>query len=51
MAMAKESILSVEDQREHCMIRWMDAYSSGLGAKEAQEKVKKVSSRCYCTLG
>ena len=32
---------------EHRMIRWMEAYQSGLGAKEAQIQVKRFSSRCY----
>jgi hypothetical protein len=32
---------------EHRMIRWMEAYQTGLGAKEAQIQVKKFSSRCY----
>jgi transposase len=32
---------------EHRMIQWMDAYCSGLGAKEAQLQVKKFSSKCY----
>jgi hypothetical protein len=32
---------------EHRMIRWMEAYRSGLGAKEAQIQVKEFSSRHY----
>jgi len=32
---------------EHCMIRWMEAYHSGLGAKDAQMKVKEFSSKRY----
>ena len=32
---------------EHRMIRWMDAYRSGLGAKEAQFQVKVFSSKHY----
>src|SRR5882762_1585260 len=32
---------------EHCMIRWMDAYRLGLGAKEAQNSVRKFSSHQY----
>jgi len=32
---------------EHRMIRWMDAYRRGLGAKEAQSQVKKFSSKRY----
>jgi hypothetical protein len=32
---------------EHRMVRWMDAYRSGLGAKDAQTKVKQFSSRQY----
>ncbi|KII87813.1 hypothetical protein PLICRDRAFT_176579 [Plicaturopsis crispa FD-325 SS-3] len=32
---------------EHRMIRWMDAYRSGLGAKDAQTKVKQFSSKTY----
>ena len=32
---------------EHRMIRWMEAYQSGLEAKEAQIHVKEFSSRCY----
>ncbi|KAK0193267.1 hypothetical protein F5146DRAFT_1101394 [Armillaria mellea] len=32
---------------EHRMYRWMNAYSNGLGAKDAQAKVKEFSSRCY----
>lgn len=32
---------------EHRMIRWMEAYQSGLGAKEAQIHVKEFSSQCY----
>jgi len=34
---------------EHRMKRWMDAYRSGLGAKEAQIQVKNFSSRCYAS--
>ncbi|KAF8237324.1 hypothetical protein L208DRAFT_1248369, partial [Tricholoma matsutake] len=32
---------------EHRMIRWMDAYHSGLSAKDAQFQVKHFSSRAY----
>jgi hypothetical protein len=32
---------------EHCMVRWMDAYRMGLGAKEAQITVRKFSSHQY----
>ena len=32
---------------EHRMIRWMEAYRNGLGAKEAQIQVREFSSRCY----
>jgi hypothetical protein len=32
---------------EHRMIRWMDAYRSGMGAKDAQMNVKKFSSHVY----
>ncbi|KAK0431882.1 uncharacterized protein EV420DRAFT_1285416 [Desarmillaria tabescens] len=32
---------------EHRMYRWMDAYRTGLGAKDAQAKVKQFSSRRY----
>src|SRR6266487_352760 len=32
---------------EHRMKRWMEAYRSGLGAKDAQKQVKKFSSRRY----
>ncbi|KAM6498502.1 hypothetical protein JOM56_001820, partial [Amanita muscaria] len=32
---------------EHRMIRWMDAYRSGLGAKDAQLRVKQFSSKVY----
>jgi hypothetical protein len=32
---------------EHRMIRWMEAYRSGLGAKDAQAQVTKFSSRMY----
>ncbi|KAG1762082.1 hypothetical protein EDD22DRAFT_778846 [Suillus occidentalis] len=32
---------------EHRMKRWMEAYESGLGAKDAQFKVKAFSSRTY----
>lgn len=32
---------------EHRMIRWMDAYRGGLGAKEAQFRVREFSSRRY----
>jgi hypothetical protein len=32
---------------EHWMIRWMEAYRGGLGAKDAQLKVKEFSSRLY----
>jgi hypothetical protein len=32
---------------EHRMIRWMEAYRGGLGAKDAQLKVKEFSSRLY----
>ena len=41
--------VSIETIRkwEHRMRRWMKAYESGLGAKEAQMQVKKFSSRHY----
>jgi len=29
------------------MICWMDAYQSGLGARDAQSQVKFFSSKCY----
>jgi len=32
---------------EHRMKRWMEAYVSGLGAKDAQFQVKAFSSRIY----
>jgi hypothetical protein len=32
---------------EHRMFRWMEAYRSGLGAREAQLQVKQFSSRLY----
>lgn len=32
---------------EHRMIRWMEAYRSGMDAKGAQTKVKEFSSRIY----
>ncbi|KAF9456738.1 hypothetical protein BDZ94DRAFT_1177032, partial [Collybia nuda] len=32
---------------EHRMIRWMEAYRGGLGAQDAQLKVKEFSSRQY----
>jgi hypothetical protein len=39
--------LSTIRKWEHCMIRWMEAYRSGLGAKDAQMKVKEFSSKRY----
>ncbi|KAJ7679619.1 hypothetical protein B0H17DRAFT_944068, partial [Mycena rosella] len=39
--------LSTIQKWEYQMIRWMEAYQSGLGAKEAQFKVKAFSSREY----
>jgi hypothetical protein len=32
---------------EHHMIWWMEAYRGGLGAKDAQIKVKEFSSKLY----
>ena len=32
---------------EHRMLRWMDAYQSGLEVKQAQLQVKKFSSKQY----
>jgi len=32
---------------EHRMVRWIEAYRNGLGAKEAQSQVKQFSSRQY----
>ena len=44
-----KSLASVERKTvrlcEHLMIRWMEAYRSGLGARKARMKVKKFSSR------
>lgn len=34
---------------EHRMVRWMDAYREGLGAKDAQFKVKQFSSHKYAS--
>jgi hypothetical protein len=34
---------------EYRMKRWMEAYQSGLGAKEAQIQVKNFSSRRYAS--
>ncbi|KAF9479683.1 hypothetical protein BDN70DRAFT_982834 [Pholiota conissans] len=39
--------LSTIRKWEHRMIRWMDAYRSGLSARDAQFQVKKFSSRKY----
>ncbi|KAF9456185.1 hypothetical protein BDZ94DRAFT_1144265, partial [Collybia nuda] len=39
--------LSTIRKWEHRMIRWMDAYRSGLGAKEAQNQVRAFSSKKY----
>jgi hypothetical protein len=32
---------------EHRVWRWINAYSEGMGAKDAQLKVKEFSSKCY----
>ncbi|KAF8229279.1 hypothetical protein L208DRAFT_1287162, partial [Tricholoma matsutake] len=32
---------------EHCMIRWMDGYRSGLSTMDAQFQVKHFSSKAY----
>jgi hypothetical protein len=39
--------LSTIRKWEHRMIRWMEAYCSGLGVKDAQMKVKEFSSKHY----
>ncbi len=45
---ALESVDLITIRRwEHRMIRWMDAYRDGLGAKDAQFRVKAYSSRMY----
>jgi len=40
---------ALECDWEHRMVRWMHAYRSGLGAKEAQTHVKDFSSRKYAS--
>jgi hypothetical protein len=45
-ALASVNLLTIR-RWEHRMVRWMDAYRSGLGAKDAQFRVKQFSSKCY----
>ncbi|KAJ3792109.1 hypothetical protein GGU11DRAFT_819115 [Lentinula aff. detonsa] len=45
-ALGSVSLLTIR-KWEHRMHRWMDAYRSGLGAKEAQFQVRAFSSRKY----
>lgn len=45
-AMASVDVSTIR-KWEHRMIRWMDAYRSGLDAKDAQFQVQKFSSRKY----
>ncbi|KAM6496551.1 hypothetical protein JOM56_007024, partial [Amanita muscaria] len=48
MPKALESVeLSTIRKWEHRMVRWMEAYKLGLGAKEAQFRVKAFSSKVY----
>jgi hypothetical protein len=48
MPKALESVpVSTIRKWKHRMKRWMDAYRSGLGAKEAQIQVRKFSSKRY----
>ncbi|KAI4293703.1 hypothetical protein K525DRAFT_181665, partial [Schizophyllum commune Loenen D] len=46
LAMASVSIETIR-RWEHRMVRWIDAYRGGLGAKDAQRKVKEFSSKKY----
>ena len=46
MALASVDILTIR-KWEHRMIWWMEAYWSGLSAREAQFQVKKFSSCKY----
>ncbi|KAE9384442.1 hypothetical protein BT96DRAFT_842201, partial [Gymnopus androsaceus JB14] len=41
--------VSLETMRqwEHRVYRWIDAYRDGLGAKDAQKRVKDFSSKKY----
>ncbi|KAL1743994.1 hypothetical protein HDZ31DRAFT_39713 [Schizophyllum fasciatum] len=45
-AMASVSLNTIR-RWEHRMVRWIDAYRGGLGAKDAQKKVKEFSSKKY----
>ncbi|THU76036.1 hypothetical protein K435DRAFT_705816 [Dendrothele bispora CBS 962.96] len=45
-ALASVSISTIQ-KWEHHMVRWMDAYRSGLDVKEAQIKVRAFSSKRY----
>jgi hypothetical protein len=48
MPKALESVkLSTIRKWEHCMIRWMEAYRSGLGAKAAQFQVREFGTKQY----
>jgi hypothetical protein len=46
VALASVQLLTIR-KWEHWMIRWMDAYRSGLGAKAAQTQVRAFSSKIY----
>ena len=48
LALASVNIRTIR-RWEHRMIRWMDAYRAGLGAKEADMRVKAFSSRKYAS--
>ncbi|TFK46710.1 hypothetical protein OE88DRAFT_1638088, partial [Heliocybe sulcata] len=39
--------LSASLSWEHRVVRWMEAYRDGLGAKDAQLRVRQFSSRHY----
>ncbi|THU93029.1 hypothetical protein K435DRAFT_820354 [Dendrothele bispora CBS 962.96] len=45
-ALASVSVLTIR-KWEHRMVRWMEAYQSGLGIKEAQIRVCAFSSKRY----
>jgi hypothetical protein len=45
-ALASVNLLTIR-RWEHWMVHWMDAYRSGLGAKDAQFQVKQFSSKHY----
>ena len=47
-ALASVDVMTIQ-RWEHQMIRWMDAYRQGMGAKDAQIQVKRFGSQKYAS--